>query len=45
MQVLMSIDVPGATGYLDTNFSGKAQYALSSLKEHDFVLVHVEAAG
>jgi len=37
------IDVPGATGYLDTNFSGKAQYALSSLKEHDFVLVHVEA--
>lgn len=37
------IDVPGATGYLDTNFSGKAQYALSSLKERDFVLVHVEA--
>ncbi|MCX9084394.1 MAG: cofactor-independent phosphoglycerate mutase [Candidatus Methanoperedens sp.] len=37
------IDVPGATGYLDTNFSGKAQYALGSLKEHDFVLVHVEA--
>jgi 2,3-bisphosphoglycerate-independent phosphoglycerate mutase len=37
------IDVPGATGYLDTNFSGKAQYALESLKECDFVLVHVEA--
>ena len=37
------IDVPGATGYLDTNFSGKAQYALDSLKERDFVLVHVEA--
>lgn len=37
------IDVPGATGYLDTNFSGKAQHALRSLKEHDFVLVHVEA--
>jgi len=37
------IEVPGATGYLDTNFSGKAQYALSSLKERDFVLVHVEA--
>ncbi len=37
------IDVPGATGYLDTNFSGKAQYALASLKERDFVLVHVEA--
>jgi len=37
------IDVPGATGYLDTNFSGKAQHALDSLKERDFVLVHVEA--
>jgi 2,3-bisphosphoglycerate-independent phosphoglycerate mutase len=37
------IDVPGATGYLDTNFSGKAAYALKSLKDHDFVFVHVEA--
>ena len=37
------INVPGATGYLDTNFSGKADYALRSLKERDFILVHVEA--
>ncbi len=37
------INVPGATGYLDTNFSGKAAYALRSLKCHDFVFVHVEA--
>ncbi len=37
------IEVPGATGYLDTNFSGKAAYALDSLKERDFVFVHVEA--
>ncbi len=37
------INVPGATGYLDTNFSGKAEYALRSLKCHDFVFVHVEA--
>lgn len=37
------INVPGATGYLDTNFSGKAAYALESLEKHDFVLVHVEA--
>ncbi len=37
------IEVPGATGYLDTNFSGKAAYALKSLEERDFVLVHVEA--
>jgi len=37
------IDVPGATGYIDTNYEGKAEYALRSLKEKDFVLVHVEA--
>ncbi len=37
------IEVPGANAYLDTNFSGKAKYALLSLKERDFVLVHVEA--
>ncbi len=37
------IEVPGATGYLDTNFSGKAAYALESLKKKDFVFVHVEA--
>ncbi|HEY9205980.1 MAG TPA: cofactor-independent phosphoglycerate mutase, partial [Candidatus Methanoperedens sp.] len=37
------IEVPGATGYLDTNFSGKAAYALKSLEERDFVFVHVEA--
>ncbi len=40
---LRSIDVPGATGYLDTNYEGKAQYALDSLKERDFVYIHVEA--
>jgi len=37
------INVPGTTGYIDTNYKGKAEYALHSLKEHDFVLVHVEA--
>lgn len=37
------IDVPGVTGYLDTNFEGKAQYGLDSLKEHDYVYIHVEA--
>jgi 2,3-bisphosphoglycerate-independent phosphoglycerate mutase len=35
--------VPGVTGYLDTNFEGKAQYALEALKTRDFVVVHVEA--
>ena len=37
------IDVPGATGYIDTNYLGKAEYAIASLSDHDFVYVHVEA--
>ena len=37
------INVPGATGYIDTNYEGKAEYAIKSLKKKDFVLVHVEA--
>lgn len=37
------LEVPGATGYFDTNYDGKAQYALRSLREKDFVYVHVEA--
>jgi 2,3-bisphosphoglycerate-independent phosphoglycerate mutase len=37
------ISVPGATGYLDTNYLGKAEYALESLQENDFIWVHVEA--
>jgi 2,3-bisphosphoglycerate-independent phosphoglycerate mutase len=37
------IEVPGATGYLDTNYAAKADYALDALLEHDFVYVHVEA--
>lgn len=37
------IRVPGATGYYDTNYEGKADYALDSLKERDFILVHIEA--
>ena len=31
------ISVPGATGYLDTNYLGKAEYALESLRESDFL--------
>ena len=38
------INVPGATGYYDTNFQGKGEYALKALEEKDFVFVHVEAA-
>ena len=37
------LEVPGATGYFDTNYDGKAQYTLKGLKEKDFVYVHVEA--
>lgn len=40
---LNAIEVPGATGYFDTDYKGKAEYALRSLGENDFVLVHVEA--
>jgi 2,3-bisphosphoglycerate-independent phosphoglycerate mutase len=40
---LTVIDVPGATGYVDTNYEGKISYALDSLEEKDFVFVHVEA--
>ncbi len=40
---LKIINVPGATGYLDTNYRGKAQYALKELKKCDFVYLHVEA--
>lgn len=37
------INVPGATGYLDTNYLGKAEYALAALKDYDFIYLHVEA--
>lgn len=37
------VDVPGATGYTDTNFRGKGEHALRELEEQDFVLIHVEA--
>lgn len=38
------IKVEGATGYIDTNFSGKAEAAIDALKRgKDFVYIHVEA--
>ncbi len=37
------IDVPGATGYFDTNYRGKAEYGLKELEEKDLVFIHVEA--
>lgn len=40
---LTVVEVEGATGYLDTNYEGKARAALDVLEGDDFVLVHVEA--
>lgn len=37
------IEVSGATGYLDTNYEGKANAAIEALKTRDLVFVHVEA--
>jgi len=37
------INVPGATGYYDTDYEGKAEAALKCLEKDDFVFVHVEA--
>lgn len=40
---LKPIEVDGATGYLDTNYRGKAEEALKGLEDLDFFYVHVEA--
>ena len=37
------IEVPGATGELDTNYAGKAQKAIEALESHDLVFIHIEA--
>lgn len=38
------VEVEGATGYIDTNFEGKAQAAIDEFKRgQDFVYIHVEA--
>ncbi|MFH0863316.1 MAG: cofactor-independent phosphoglycerate mutase [Candidatus Altiarchaeota archaeon] len=37
------LDVKGATGYIDTNYIGKADAALDSLKRVDFTYVHIES--
>jgi len=37
------IDVPGATGYLDTDYAAKGRYAVAALPDYDLVCVHVEA--
>lgn len=40
---LKPLRVEGATGYIDTNYEGKAAMALDALKFMDFVFLHLEA--
>ncbi len=37
------IPVVGATGFIDTNYEGKAQAAIETINDYDFVYLHVEA--
>jgi 2,3-bisphosphoglycerate-independent phosphoglycerate mutase len=37
------IEVPGATGYTDTDYAAKGRHAVQALSETDLVCVHVEA--
>ena len=37
------IEVPGATGYLDTDYQGKGDAAVKALADYDLVCVHIEA--
>ncbi|MHC1726732.1 MAG: cofactor-independent phosphoglycerate mutase [Syntrophobacteraceae bacterium] len=37
------VNVPGATGYLDTNYDGKVSAALAALETGNFVFLHLEA--
>jgi 2,3-bisphosphoglycerate-independent phosphoglycerate mutase len=43
LAALNVITVPGATGFLDTDYGAKARYGLQSLKTRDFLLLHIEA--
>jgi 2,3-bisphosphoglycerate-independent phosphoglycerate mutase len=37
------IDVPGATGFVDTNYAGKGSASVKALEKYDLVFVHIEA--
>jgi 2,3-bisphosphoglycerate-independent phosphoglycerate mutase len=41
--VMEVIKVPGATGYLDTDYDAKGHYALEAIKHLDFLYLHIEA--
>jgi len=37
------ITVPGATGYLDTDYAAKGRYAINAIQHLDFLYLHIEA--
>jgi 2,3-bisphosphoglycerate-independent phosphoglycerate mutase len=37
------VDVPGATGFIDTNYRGKGSAAIQALEKYDLVFIHIEA--
>ncbi len=37
------VEVPGATGYTDTDYAAKGRYAIDALAKYDLVCVHIEA--
>jgi 2,3-bisphosphoglycerate-independent phosphoglycerate mutase len=37
------IDVPGATGYIDTDYAAKGRHAIAALDKFDLICVHIEA--
>jgi 2,3-bisphosphoglycerate-independent phosphoglycerate mutase len=37
------IEVPGTTGYIDTDYAAKGRYAIDALPQTDLICVHVEA--
>lgn len=37
------IDVPGATGFFDTDYKAKGEYGIDALKRNDVLLIHIEA--
>ncbi|MFP4502131.1 MAG: cofactor-independent phosphoglycerate mutase [Candidatus Hydrogenedentota bacterium] len=37
------VRVPGATGWIDTNYAGKVSHGLDALDRHDLVYIHIEA--
>jgi 2,3-bisphosphoglycerate-independent phosphoglycerate mutase len=43
LQGMTVANVPGATGYVNTDYAAKARAALELLETHDFVYIHIEA--